>query len=153
MTFGVFLNALAACAGFLAAAFFAAGATLATSEKIFEVASTYWDVNLAWADSLAAQRADYVAGAFLLLVSFGVQITAVFVPSGTDYTFVRSVTCGVGWILGATATLLLGALALRILVVRRTKAKIRRLAEERARTQQEEIRRATADAASPQTPA
>jgi hypothetical protein len=127
MSLATFLSALAACAGFFAACFYAAGAALLTPGKILEVASTHWDANPAWADSLAAQRADYVAGSLLLVVSFALQIAAVFTTS------TRTVACGVGWLLGASLVLLLAAVTLRVSVANRTKATIRLLGEARAK--------------------
>jgi len=41
------------------------------------MASTYWNCNESLARSLAAQRAEYVVGALLLVLSFGLQIVVI----------------------------------------------------------------------------
>ena len=80
----MFLSIFAACVGFMAALFFAAGAALTTPTKVFKTASMQWDMNEHWADALADQRADYLAGALLLLLSFASQLLANVFPSSVE---------------------------------------------------------------------
>ena len=70
MTFSAQLETIAASVGFLAALFFGLGALVIRPKEIIDISSTYWDYNENLQKSLVAQRADYIIGALLLLVSF-----------------------------------------------------------------------------------
>lgn len=67
----------AATVGFVAALFFCIGNSLNTSAKILLQATPYWDFSAPVARALASQRAQYVAGALLLVASFVLQVAAV----------------------------------------------------------------------------
>ena len=81
MLFSTFLNILGSGVGFLSAVFFAVGTLRLRTKDIVGIAGTYWDFNQHLADSIASQRAEYIAGALLLLVSFALQVAANLVPS------------------------------------------------------------------------
>ena len=123
-----FLNIFAACLGFLAALFFAAGAAFTTPTKVFKTASMQWDMNEHWADTLADQRADYIAGALLLLLSFASQLLANIAPSSAEPSLLQPIGCAVAEIVALLALLLLCAILLRNAVAKSTKAKVRQLA-------------------------
>ena len=76
MTNQMALILTAATVGFVAAIFFCVGNVLNSPSQITAQATPYWDFSEPLARSLAAQRAQYVIGALLLLVSFGLQIAA-----------------------------------------------------------------------------
>ncbi len=66
----------AASIGFLAAIFFCIGNAMNSSGKIFLQATMFYDLSEPLARSLAAQRAQYVIGALLLVISFLLQVWA-----------------------------------------------------------------------------
>lgn len=127
MLLTTFLNVLGACIGFMSALFFAFGALVMTAEKINIIAATYWDANQHWGDSIAEQRADYIAGALLLLVSFALQLSANLVPSSIAPSLLQPVGCASAEIVAVIAFLLVLAVLLRNFVARRTKEKVHRL--------------------------
>ena len=59
--------------GFIAALFLCIGGASMSARNIKNLCSTRWDFNGDLAISLAAQRAQYVTGALLLLISFALQ--------------------------------------------------------------------------------
>lgn len=69
------LTIAAICVGFVSAVCFCIGG-LSGAKQISVMAGTYWDYNESLARSLAAQQAQYVAGALLLVASFGLQAAA-----------------------------------------------------------------------------
>ena len=69
--------------GVLSAIFFAIGNALNSTEQIIQQTGTYWDSNEPLARSLAAQRAQYVTGALLLLSAFVLQVLAALASSTT----------------------------------------------------------------------
>ena len=77
MTYHFLINIIAVTIGFCAALFFCIGNLINTSEKIIIQATTYFNFNEHVARSLAAQRAQYITGAILLLISFLLQVVAV----------------------------------------------------------------------------
>ena len=81
MLLPTFLNILGASLGFLSALFFALGTLRLRTKDIVGIAGTYWEFNQNLADSIASQRAEYIAGALLLLASFALQVAANLVPS------------------------------------------------------------------------
>ena len=80
----------AATVGFVAAVFFCIGNTLNTADKILLQATPYWDFSAPVARALASQRAQYVAGALLLLSSFVLQVFAVVASSTTPAAIPQS---------------------------------------------------------------
>lgn len=76
MTEQLAITLSAASVGFLAAIFFCVGNAMNSSQKIFLQATPFYDLSEPVARALAAQRAQYVVGALLLVVSFALQIAA-----------------------------------------------------------------------------
>ena len=81
MPLSTFLNIFGASIGFLSALFFALGTLRLRTKDIVGIAGTYWDFNQHLADSIASQRAEYIAGALLLLASFSLQFVGKGVSS------------------------------------------------------------------------
>ena len=77
------LSIAASSFGVISAVFFAIGNALNSTEKITQQTGTYWDFNEPLARSLAAQRAQYVTGALLLLIAFVLQVLAASASSTT----------------------------------------------------------------------
>lgn len=77
MTEQLALTLIAATVGFVAAIFFCIGNAFNSSKQIALQATPFWDFNEHLARSIASQRVQYVIGAMLLVVSFGLQIAAV----------------------------------------------------------------------------
>ncbi|MBS4097469.1 MAG: hypothetical protein KGZ83_11625 [Sulfuricella sp.] len=84
MTEQLAITLAAATVGFASAIFFCIGNISNTSEKILVQATPFWDFSQPVAFSLAAQRAQYIVGALLLLIAFALQITAT-VASTTNH--------------------------------------------------------------------
>jgi hypothetical protein len=83
MTEQLALTLAAASVGFVSAVFFCIGNILNSAEKILAQSTPYFDFSEPVASSLAAQRAQYVVGALLLLTAFSLQVAAALVPSTT----------------------------------------------------------------------
>ena len=82
MLMSTFLSVLGLSVGAMSALFFAAGALFVSTEDLYEITSGAWDVERhVWGDSIADQRANYIVGALLLLLSFGLQLAATLIPS------------------------------------------------------------------------
>ncbi len=96
MTLATFLNLLAAGAGALSASFFALGTLQLNAKTIFEIAATYWDVNKHLASSISAQRAEYIVGAALLLLTFLLQIAANLTPPDVQPLSLQSQPIAIG---------------------------------------------------------
>ena len=129
MPLSTFLNILAACAGFLSALFFALGTLHLKTKDIVGIAGTYWGFNKHLADSIASQRAEYIFGALLLVLSFSLQLAANLVPSTLQPSLLQSFgfsLAAICLLFGSTG-LLSWYLCHRI--AERTKAEVRRLLE------------------------
>ena len=129
MLLSTFLNILGACIGFISALFFAFGALMMTAEKINIIAATYWNANQHWGDSIADQRADYIAGALLLLLSFSSQLAANLVPSASAPSLLQPFGCAIAEIVAVVASLLVGSVLLRNASAKTTKQKVHQLQE------------------------
>ena len=82
MLMSTFFSVLGLSVGAMSALFFAAGALFVSTKDLYEITSGAWDVERhLWGDSIADQRANYIAGALLLLLSFGLQLAATLTPS------------------------------------------------------------------------
>lgn len=80
-----------------------------TEKDIAKVASSGWGgFSRGMADSITAQRADYTAGALLLVLSFSLQIVANLVPPALQPDILRPLGCAATliFILLACATLI-----------------------------------------------
>ena len=133
MLLSTFLNILGACIGFMSASFFAFGALVMSAEKISAISATYWDANQHWGDSIAEQRADYIAGALLLLLSFASQLAANVVPPTSAPSLLQPFGCAIAEIVSALAFLLVCSVLLRNAIAKSTKQKFhQRQAEELA---------------------
>ena len=95
MPLSTFLNLLGAGAGTLSAAFFALGTLQLNEKSILEIAGTYWDFNKHLAASISAQRAEYIIGAGLLLLTFILQIAANLTPPEIQPEALRSQTVAI----------------------------------------------------------
>lgn len=107
-----FASLLGLGAGFVAALFFCIGTARLGSASLFDLASTFWGYNRALFQALAAQRADYVCGAFLLVISFVAQVAAFYVPARVSVENLVDEA--------AIALLAVAALALASVIARRT---------------------------------
>ncbi|MDP2760706.1 MAG: hypothetical protein Q8O64_09955 [Sideroxyarcus sp.] len=140
MPLSTFLNIAASCVGFMASAFFAVGAMTMTPPKIFNISATYWDSNQPWGDSIADQRADYITGGLLLLLSFSLQLSASLVPSTLEPSLLQPFGCAIAEIVAAIALLLVCSVLFRNALAKSTKTQVHQLqAEDIAR--QEELER------------
>ncbi len=76
MTEQLVLTITATSIGFVSAVFFCIGNSMNMPSKILLQATPFWDFSEPVARALAAQRAQYVIGAMLLVVSFSLQVVA-----------------------------------------------------------------------------
>jgi len=83
MTEQLALTLAAASVGFVSAVFFCIGSILNTSAKILLQSTPYWDFSAPVARALTSQRAQYVVGALLLVISFCLQVSAALACSTT----------------------------------------------------------------------
>ena len=67
----------AACFGFVSALFFGIGSAFLSQSKTVAMSGTYYSFNIALAEALVSQSAQYAIGALLLVVSFVLQVLAV----------------------------------------------------------------------------
>jgi protein-S-isoprenylcysteine O-methyltransferase Ste14 len=93
MLLSTFLNIVAACVGFLSATFFALGVLRTQPAAIYAIAKPKWDFNPSLADSIAEQRANYIVGAPLLVLSFSLQLSANLVPPTLQPSLLQPVGC------------------------------------------------------------
>lgn len=125
MLLSTFLNILGASIGAMSAMFFAFGALFASPKDMYEITSLKWDVNQHWADSIAAQRADYIAGALLLLLSFSSQLAANLVHPNAAPSLLQPFGCAIAEIVAVIAFLLVCSVLLRNVNAKTTQDKLR----------------------------
>lgn len=125
MTLSTFLNILGSCIGFMSAVFFSIGALFASPKDIYETTSMKWDVNQHWADSIAEQRADYIAGGLLLLLSFSLQLSANLVPLAAQPSPLQHFGYDIAEIVAVIAFLLVCSVLFRNANAKTTKEKLR----------------------------
>jgi hypothetical protein len=124
--FSTFLNIFGVSIGFLSALYFALGTLRLRTKDIVGIAGTYWDFNQHLADSIASQRAEYIAGALLLLMSFTLQFAANLVPPTLQPSQLQSFGCAFSAIgLALLAIAVLSWLLCRSLAAK-TKAAVRK---------------------------
>ena len=134
-----FLNILGLSCGLLAGIFFAFGMVRMTTEDIYFSTHMQWDLNEHLVHSIASQRAEYIIGALLLLLSFSLQLSAILIPSTYKPSLIQPLGCAVSEIL----VLMLGTLVCSVLVrntlSKTTKEKVLQLQKERSQKEQESI--------------
>ncbi|TRZ92075.1 MAG: hypothetical protein D4R84_13045 [Rhodocyclaceae bacterium] len=136
MLLTTFLNILGACVGFLSAIFFSIGAMIMTPMNIHKIAASYWDANQHWGDCISEQRADYIAGGLLLLLSFLLQLSANLVQPTAEPYLIEPLGCAVAEIATAVSFLLICSLLLRNAVAKNTKQQVRQLQMEELAAQE-----------------
>lgn len=127
MSLPLYLNILGLCVGFMSALFFSFGALAITPAKIQQISASYWDANQHWGDSLAEQRADYIVGAVLLLISFSLQLMGSLLPLDTESAIFQPIDLTSTQIFTPTAILLAGSIALRYAISKRTQKQVREI--------------------------
>lgn len=141
MVLSAFLNIIGLCVGFISAIFFSIGALTMTPSKIQKVAASYWDTNQHWGDSIADQRADYIVGALLLLLSFFSQLLANLVPPTAEPSLLQPFGCATAEIVAALTLLLVCSVFLRNAIAKSTKSQVRQLQAEVMAAQEAEAER------------
>ena len=128
MTLQTFLNLIAACLGFLAALFFVIGVAHLRAADIKRIASSgYGGFSQNLADSFATQRAEYLSGAILLILSFMSQLAANVVDPSLQPPAIQPLEHAIRVIVALVVGLLVLAVILRYAVARCTKARVRAL--------------------------
>lgn len=121
----------AASLGFLAAIFFCVGNTMNSPAKIFLQATPFWDFNEPVASALAAQRAQYVVGAVLLVFSFILQVAAALASPSTHAPLPQWLHTWPYLVLAVLTPSALVAAGFSWLLYKSTTKKVLRLYEER----------------------
>ena len=131
MLMSAFLSIIGLSVGAMSAMFFAAGALFVSTKDLYEITSGAWDVERhVWGDSIADQRADYIVGALLLLVSFGLQLAATLIPSCEQSSPFQPLGCAIAEI-AAVLVLVLGcSLCFRASHAHSTKKQLRTMRAE-----------------------
>jgi hypothetical protein len=127
MPLSAFLNIIGLCLGLMSATFYSIGALTMTPTKIQKVAANYWDSNQHWSDCIADQRADYIVGALLLLLSFSSQLWAALIPSTAEPPLLQPVGRAAAEIAAALALLLACSVVLRNAIARSTRSQVRQM--------------------------
>ena len=140
MPLSTFLNIFGACVGFMSASFFSVGAMMMTPEKIQKVAASYWDANQHWGDSIADQRADYIVGGLLLLLSFSLQLSASLVPSAAQPSLLQPFGCVIAEIVAALAFLLVCSVLIRHSIAKSTRQSVRQMQTEKISAAEQEAK-------------
>lgn len=127
MTSQLFLGALSACFGFIAAIFFAWGTVVLSTYEIAKLSGTYWDGNNAIRDMFITQRAEFACGAISIAISFVWQIVSLIWSDLSATMMFESAFYGwVSVIIGALIWLAL-LVYLRAKLIRKTLALVQQL--------------------------
>lgn len=124
MTEQLALTLSAASAGFCAAIFFCIGNALNSAKSITAQATPYWDFSEPLARALTAQRAQYVVGALLLVISFLLQVAAAVASSTTLVTLPQWLQSWPLFVLAVLVPTLLVAGGLSVLLYKVTMRKV-----------------------------
>ena len=135
MPLATFLSILGACVGFASALFFAVGTLRLRTREVADIARTSWDFNEHLADSIASQRAEYVVGAILLLLSFAAQLASNLVPSSIMLALLQSRGQALGAVVALMFLLGICAWVLTNVLAKSTQRAVRELLEQRTRRQ------------------
>lgn len=81
MSLAAILDLAASCLGFFSALFFCVGILHFTQSRAEEIATLFWGKGEAIAKEMLLQKSDFIVGAFLLMLSFFVQIVIKAFPS------------------------------------------------------------------------
>jgi len=139
MTLSTFLNILGACIGFMSAVFFSVGATMMTPKLICKISATCWDANQHWGDSIADQRADYIAGGLLLLLSFALQLSANLVPSTLSPSLLQPFGCAIAEIVAAISFILVCSVLIRNAIAKSTKRQVRQMQKKELEAEEQKL--------------
>ena len=125
MSLAAVLDLFSTCLGLFSALFFCVGILHFDLDRAEEIATKMWDADLAVSEEMLLQKADFVAGACLLLLSFFVQVMLKISPSSTFSTaLAEDWWYGVAISLAAATSL---AFVVRIASLRLGKAFVQRL--------------------------
>lgn len=131
MTEQLALTLAAASVGFVSAVFFCIGNALNSAKKIEMQATPQWDFMESVARALTAQRAQYVTGALLLVVSFLLQVAASLSSSTTPAALPQYLHTWTHLVLAVLVPTGVIAGGLSALLYKSTIREVLRLAEER----------------------
>lgn len=130
----------AASIGFVAAVFFCVGNAMNTSSKILLQATPFWDFSEPLASSLAAQRAQYVIGALLLVASFLLQVAAALASSTTPTNLPPFLHTWTAIVFAVLVSAGLVAAGFSVLLFKTTMRKVLRLEEARRQKEEADIK-------------
>ncbi len=95
MNLATSLDIIASCLGLFSAVFFSIGILHFKSGRAEEVATKMWGRGLAAAEDMLSQKADFIVGSFLLVLSFSVQFALKAFPSIFEQSVVENQIQGV----------------------------------------------------------
>jgi hypothetical protein len=131
MTQQLLIILISASIGFVSGIFFCIGNVLNSAKQIAAQGTPYFGFSVPLARSLAAQRAQYVVGALLLVVSFALQVAATIASPTTHVNlprwiqpwpcFVLAVLVSTSLLAGVASVLLYKATMRKVLSIKRQK--------------------------------
>ena len=89
------LDIIASCLGFFSALFFSIGVLHFKPSRADEIATKMWNKGLAISEEMLSQKADFIVGAFLLVLSFLLQFVLKVFPESFAQTAAPNHTQGV----------------------------------------------------------
>lgn len=137
MTEQLALTIAAASVGFVSAGFFCVGNVLNTAARITDQASPRWDFSEPVARALATQRAQYVVGALLLVVTFLLQVAAALASPTNHAALPQLLQCWPYFVLAVLSPTALFAGGCAALLYKATIRKVLRLVEERLKQEEQ----------------
>ena len=130
MELATFLNILGASVGFVSAAFFAFGSATLSVKDIYTTVVVRHTINEHWYKAVSKQRAEYMAGAALLISSFLIQLAANVVPKHAPPIFPSSSNCAWLLLVSLVVALLIAALLFRHFAAESCSRKVREMWEQ-----------------------
>lgn len=118
------LTLLSASCGFVAAVFFCIGNAFNSAKNIALQSSSFYNANLALARSLAAQRAQYAAGALLLVAAFVLQVWAALASSTSLATLPQLIDTWLSLVLAGVVAISLVGIAIAANIYKTTMRKV-----------------------------
>ena len=86
MTLAASIDIIASCLGLFSALFFSIGILHFQPAQAEEIATKMWGRGLSIAEEMLSQKADFIAGAFLLILSFLLQFVLKVFPDSFEQT-------------------------------------------------------------------
>lgn len=104
MTLAVSLDIMSSWLGLFSALFFCVGILHFDPSKAEQIATKMWGRGMAISEEMLVQKADFIVGAILLVLSFSIQFTIKAFPSFFELSVTPSHITGVVFAVAASTT-------------------------------------------------